>query len=351
MAAERGESKCLIATGKLLNEYLFLEMDAQVPRESAVVIITGRLAEKSTGVVNAKLVNSLVASYHAFRLLSPDGMESTVTAWGNYRDCWSQLVERDTSVPHVERWTILPGYETQCQALFVDCTNRKLKRDSLLLAVKQLRKEYADYQRKLAIAETEAKRQEQLAAEATSATAKAEAAEAAEAAAAAKAAADAESDAVRKAELTAKAESERQAMLAKQRAERDASAAKEQADRDAAKAAKAEAEAKRQVDVQTRKLDEQINGKPKTGPRPATAQGEPRRDNPVGQLIATAKGTATPKDLACMVWDIISEHVEPESVLEALMTLAKMSGKLSKPGEKACQAYLIRSGQRETVAA
>lgn len=333
----------LLKAGELSDSYVAQRMRLKDARSAAVTTLAGEFARYASSAVTSASVNTLIGTYHASRLLSVGMDKVPEIPYGHYREAYSQLVDRYQLDDKSEEWRLLPGYEEHCRLLFADCCQNALSRDGVLNRVKGLLSEYAAFrkgetERAKAAAEAQAKAADAVADAAKLATIRQH-----EAVANAESAVATATDAETKAKLTAVAEAERTALLEKQKAEREATAKAEQQARDKAKAEREAAEAakaKERADKAAEKAAQKAAGK--TDPKPATVATEPRASNPQAQLLLSAK-EATAKDWAETCWTLLAEHAEPEDALEALVLLARNSGKLSTTGKKACDAFLIRS--------
>lgn len=339
---EKAYAAGLLESGRLVGQYLVQRMALKATRANAVKAVEGELARWSSSTVDA---NRLVKCYHAFHLLAetqPDVKAENVP-YGTYRDAYAQLVVgQDVGTPQ-EHWTLLPGLETECLAVFAKCTQNRLSRDDVATEVKAIVRLYAERLAEAAKAQAEAKAAAEVEAKAALQAAKVDADKLAEEKAKADAAVQT-ATAETKATLTQAAEEAKAALLAKQR-ELVEAAAKAEADGKAsalaaslakkAEEAKAKAAAKELARAQKVAAAAAEKAPESTGnPTPATTS-EPRAPS----VKATAK-VSVAKDYAEMVVGFVMEHPEPDDVLEAILHGLKATGDMGKVATRAIDAAL-----------
>jgi hypothetical protein len=330
-AFRRGEQeyrKGLLEAGRLADLYVHQRIALKHPRENAVKTLEGEFSRYASSSVD---VDRLIRCYHAYRLLAEEtGVKADNVPFGQWRDAWCQLVERQDKGQATESWIPLQDFEDRCRELFAECVKSAMPTEGVKQQVRELLHKYAGHQADKARAEAEAKRQaeEQAKAAANEAEDQVRRAET-EARALAEAEAKANDD--EKARLTEAKRQAEEELRQKQReyAERVAkaeaeTAAKRRAEREAQEKARAE---QRAADKLTRPIPAP---KPKDGPQ------ESRAEN----LLKTAKN-GTAKDVAAMAAELVTGGDAPDDVFEELLRLLKTSGELSKSSIRAIDAAML----------
>lgn len=377
---EKAYRNGLLEAGRLASLYVQQRLALGDKRAAAVQTLEGELAKYSSTAVDA---NRLIACWEAYALLAVDTGLATAAEgkkaapadsvpYGHYRDAWSRLVQRAAKDTPEEHWVLLPGLEADCLAAYAKAVQDGLSKAAVEEMARTLvthAEAAAAEKARQAKAEAEAKAK---AAEAAAAKQRQELAQQKAAAdQAAKEAADAEKagqTAEQKAQLTANMEQARQELLAKQQATIAAEAAEaaakaEQArkEREAKEAADKAAAAAAKKQAAERKAAEKASGKDKPAPTPATVDPtskpavQPEAKPVMGNLIQAAKAAAkaaTGKDGAQFVAENAAELItgceEPDTALEALLTILAAHKEVSKAGHRACQAALVVLKRQES---
>jgi ferritin-like protein len=335
---EGAQRRMWLKSGQYAFEYLALRLANKDPRANAILVITGELAQVASTRVDPAHVNDLIGSYQAHRLLTGSddvGME-TPFAWSNYKEHWSQLVQakdlytedgkRDRTR---EEWILLPGFETECLDCFKSCVEQNLRHASLKESVAELMANYGKFRKQQAEMEAEASQRQEEAAREVLEDAKAELVAHAETVAQLETAV-AVAPPEQKAELQAQAAKAKAELIQQQKETIAANSIAEQALREKAKADQEAAKAAQLAERTERKLVTVQEGKPRK------QLPEPRKDNPVGQLIQSAK-EATAKDWMDVVKSLILEHADHEDVM--VMLLMAMKPECSKSFSHAVDAF------------
>jgi hypothetical protein len=386
----QGESayrKGLLEAGRLAHEYVLLRLALQDKRDAATQAIEGKLAEWSSGRVDA---NELIRAHQSYALLalpllkrteaeaeaaqaakaaalSPEERKAAKAAalaaeaaqaavdavpYGFYRDAYCQLVQRVDGGKPSERWELLPGLETEALALFERCTADRLSKGAVLVKVRELQARYATRQREQeAKAAAEAKRAREEANERAAAEREANRLACEQAAREQKAARDAKDEEERKAALErAKAAEDKAKETEERKKAAEAEAAQKAKDQEQAEAreqqaAQREEKATKQAEAARMTPEERKEAKAaKRNAKQAEAPKQAHRETAQAQnlLKTAAKATeATPKDWAQTVVDFLIEHPEPEDVLEHVLVLLGQAEVLSRKGVRACNAALM----------
>jgi hypothetical protein len=298
-----------LEAGRLADLYVKQRVALGDARDMAVKALAGELAKYASSAADTD-VNGLIRVYHTWRLLAVEsGRADANVPYGHYVNAFVQLVER-TAKDGAETWVLLPGLESECKALFLDCTVNSFSRDVCKDKVRELHTTYALRQAEL---------RDKLAKEAAH-KAEIERQSAEQASAAAKDAAEQErkaKEALRKAK-----EEEKQALtealnkanaekLAKQQAAAALNAAANAAEREKKLAEQASKLAAKQAD----KLANPENKPERKKPEEAEPQqhGKPPVHNPI-----VAAKEATAKDLAESLRDQICANRKQSDVLREL---------------------------------
>src|SRR5262245_12258111 len=121
-AFRRGEQeyrKGLLEAGRLGDLYVHQRMDLRHPRENAVKTLEGEFSRFASSSVD---VDRLIRCYHAYHLLAEEpAVKSDAVPYGQWRDAWCQLVERQQKGLATEHWCLLPELEGRCRELFAEC--------------------------------------------------------------------------------------------------------------------------------------------------------------------------------------------------------------------------------------
>jgi hypothetical protein len=348
---ERAYRTGLLESGRLADLYVRQRLALGDERAAAVQALEGQLAAYSSGAVD---VNRLIACHHAWRLLAEaQGLDKAAEAipYGHYRDAYARLLVRQAKDTPQESWTLLPGMESECQAIFAAACQAGLSKAAVEEKCQGLLRRYADTQaaeakarQQAAESEAQAKREAELRArqQAEQAEAKAKAAtEAAEQA----------STPEQRADLTQAAEKAREELLAAQRAqamalEQAAEAARRKAAADAqakaAEQARARAEAKAQAKAVRMASRAEAKGASQPQP-PQTAKTVEARQGT--NLLAAAKA-GTAKDVAEMAAELITGSDTPDDVLAELLAMLDGHNALSRPALRAVKAARVSLANR-----
>jgi hypothetical protein len=312
----------LLESGRLADLYCRQRVALGDKRAAAVQALEGELAKWSSTAVD---VGRLIGCYHSFRLLAEEpGIKADGVAYGHYRDCWGQLVERQHKDTPEEGWALLPGLEQECRDLFAKATADGLSKAAVQEQVKALLRLYADRQAEEAAKARAAAEQEARVKAAAEEQARREALEAQRRTLEAKAAAE-QGKEEEKARLTEQARLAEEEQRQKDRAAIEAAAAAEKAARDKARAeaqAKAAEEAKRRAEAKARKAQERKANPPK-----------PRN------LLPQDKGDAAA--MAALAAEYVTDCDTPDDVLHALLLRLKGSEELSSRSKRAVEAALV----------
>jgi hypothetical protein len=321
--------------GRLAEKYLALRMSVGHSREAAAKAIAGELAKYASDDADCD-VSRLIRCYHAWRLLvirDESGAEQRGNLpYGHYVIALSQLVERTTR-DSAESWSLLPGMEADCLALFKEALTNGYTRLDLREKVRALHVTYAlkqselrDKQAREAASKAETDR-----ASAEQARKEAQAAQEAEKQAKEAFAKAKEEEKQRLTNELAKAKAE---LLSKQQAAAALNASANQAERDRKHAESAAKLAAKQAD----KLANKSKGKEADKPKEAESNGKA----PVYNPVAAAKHS-TAKDLAALIRDMMCAN-KPADVLREFAAvfdwrehdaMAFAAGLASNPGKHA----------------
>lgn len=358
---ERAYRTGLLESGRLCDLYVHQRLALGDGRAAAVQALEGQLAAYSSGTVD---VNRLISCHHAWRLLAEaQGLDKAAESvpYGHYRDAYTRLLVREGKDTPQENWILLPGMESECQAIFAAACQAGLSKAAVEEKCQGLLRRYADAQaaeakarQHAAEAEAQAKREAELRARQQAEQAEAKA----------KAATDAVEQAgseEQKADLTRAAEQAREELLAAQRArsvalEEAAEAARRKARADAE--AKAAEQAKARAEAKAQAKAARTAGKGASHPQPPQTDKTAEARQGSNLLAAAKAGTA--KDVAEMASELITGCQEPDSTLEALLRSLDGHKELSKQSHRAIKAALVilarpqavpaRNGQTETTA-
>jgi hypothetical protein len=148
--AESGYADGYLRSGYHASEAVRIRVAVGEKRSVIIQAVEGQLALWSSTKLDA---NTLIACYHAHRLLENGGVEPLKSgvkltvdpafAYGHYREAWSKLVKRVEKDTTAETWVLLPGLEEKCKAVFAECAASKLSRDACLDKVRELLGEFA----------------------------------------------------------------------------------------------------------------------------------------------------------------------------------------------------------------
>lgn len=352
---ERAYRAGLLESGRLADLYVRQRLALGDERAAAVQALEGQLAAYSSGAVD---VNRLIACHHAWRLLAEaQGLDKAAESvpYGHYRDAYARLLVRQGKDTPQESWTLLPGMEADCQAVFAAACQAGLSKAAVEEKCQGLLRRYADAQaaeakarQQTAEAEAQVKREAELRARQ----------QAEQAEARAKAAADAAEQAgseEQRADLTRAAEQAREELLAAQRArskalEEAAEAARRKAAADAQ--AKAAEQAKAKADAKAAAKAAKAAGLAGSkgtaqATAPQTAKTAEARQG--SNLLAAAKA-GTAKDVAEMAAELITGSDTPDDVLAELLVLLDNHNALSRPAQRAVKAARVALASRPAAA-
>ena len=277
-----------------------------------------------------------------------NALVDTLPPVGHFHKEWAKLVDRSAESEWAdERWTLLPGFEDRCKALYADAQAKGLKLDDdtdgavvmekgIRSLVRELLRDYAEYKRDLNLAKAAAleEKREVTQEEAQALAVKAEAQQTA---------LKGILEDVKTAETPEqKAAKEQEALAAKklledyraQQKERLGAAEKLAKERKAAELAAEEAAKK------AAKAEKKLTPKPETV--------DEGRNLPWQAMGENAAQEAAAKDLAEALYGIVAKSTEPEDVLLAMMAMAKSD--CSNAFKDAWAAFMIVY-QRKTAAA
>jgi hypothetical protein len=278
-------------------------------------------------------VSDIVRAAMARDLFAPEGKDAEVP-WTLYRDCYSQLIQRDG-----DEWTIPDMIREEALALHEACVSAKMNVDDTLVKVKVLQGKWASMQR----AEADEKAKGQREAEQK---ARQEALEA-------KVATDKAQRELVKAEKagnTETANKAREELLAKQRTEMAAIAEAQEAERNRVRA---DADAKTKADREQRALESAREREQRRVDRQTQRETKTATARPIEPMQAGLKGMAkagTAKDIAAMMLELCTGGDSPVEAMEAFLEMAKvhavLGGKVPSVAH-GIRAYFVASTAEE----
>lgn len=353
---ERAYRAGLLESGRLCDLYVRQRLALEDERAAAVQALEGQLAAYSSGTVD---VNRLVGCFHSWRLLAEgQGLEKAAESvpYGHFRDAYARLLVRQGKDTPQESWTLLPGMESECLAIFASACQEGLSKAAVEEKVQGLLRRYADTQaaeakarQQVAEAEAQAKREAELRARQQAEQAEAKAKAAADAA-------ELASTPEERADLTRAAELAREELLAAQRQraaalEQAAEAARRKAAADAqakaAEQAKARAEARAQA--KAARLASRAEAKGATQPQPPQTAKTAEARQGTNLLAAAKAGTA--KDVAEMAAELITGSDTPDDMLAELLGMLDGHNALSRPAQRAVKAARVSLTNRVAAVA
>jgi hypothetical protein len=134
---ERGLLTSTVEAGEYAAQYVAARLAMGDKRAAAVQAVEGKLAEVGGEIVKA---NVLISTYHAHRLLSSgDNCPFTLS---HFREAFVLLVTRTDKDTPQEQWTLLPGFEEECKALYSEAASAKLSKTACIDKCRALVKKY-----------------------------------------------------------------------------------------------------------------------------------------------------------------------------------------------------------------